>query len=81
MQYGHIREITLLEDAAMVEFRSADAVAGALTRDGKKHSGHIMRISMLWRSTLFVTNFSRDTDDESIRGMFHQVSSIEDSKN
>ena len=59
--------------AATVEFRFADAVPAALARDGKKLGGQVVAISMLWRSTLFVTNFPRDTDDAAMRQMFGQV--------
>ena len=59
--------------AATVEFRFADAVPATLARDGKKLGGQVVAISMLWRSTLFVTNFPRDTDDAAMRQMFGQV--------
>lgn len=59
--------------AATVEFRFADAVPTALARDGKKLGGQVVAITMLWRSTLFVTNFPRDTDDAAMRQMFGQV--------
>lgn len=61
-------------DSALVEFQSADAVPDALDKDRKKLDSSEIRVAMLWRSTLFVTNFSKDTDDKGIRKLFSQVS-------
>lgn len=53
--------------SALIEFRRVEAVPAALARDRKKIDNHEVHISMLWRSTLFITNFPKDADDESIR--------------
>lgn len=63
--------------AAMVEFESGDAVPVALARDRKKLDGHAIRVSMLWRCTLFVTNFPRAADNDSLKQLFGQVSSLD----
>jgi len=61
------------KEVAILEFRFADAVARALARDGKKLAGRTIHVSMLWRSTLFVTNFPRHIDEAALRDMFSQV--------
>lgn len=63
-------------DAALVEFRFADAVPAALDKDRKKIGGNEIRIVMLWRSTLYVTNFSKNADDAALRKMFSQYGNI-----
>ncbi len=80
-QCGSIRETSILTenevtDAALVEFRQVEAVPAALARDRKKLDGREVSVSMLWRSTLFVTNFSRDSDDAALRQLFSQVSGL-----
>ncbi|RXK40070.1 hypothetical protein M231_02710 [Tremella mesenterica] len=70
---GPIRETTILSEhehdhiAALVEFRDVDSIPDALTRDRKKLAGNEVAVSMLWRSTLFITNFPRSMDDAGIR--------------
>lgn len=59
--------------AAMVEFMSAETVPVALARDGKKLDGHAIHVSMLWRCTLWVTNFPRSADNDSLKQLFGQV--------
>ncbi|KAL7420568.1 Splicing factor [Cryptotrichosporon argae] len=79
---GRMKETTMLPsetgstDAALVEFRFVDAVPLALDRNGKKLDGHELGVAMLWRSTLFVTNFPRDMDDDGIRALFGQYGTI-----
>ncbi|WVF68817.1 hypothetical protein IAT40_003590 [Kwoniella sp. CBS 6097] len=79
---GPIRETTILSDkdtmhdAALVEFSRTDSVPDALAKDRKKIDGQEISISMLWRSTLFVTNFARDADDETLRQLFGQYGRI-----
>lgn len=76
---GPIRETVLLSNAeqatnaALVEFRQVEAVPAALLRDHKKLDGREVSVSMLWRSSLFVTNFAREIDDAALRQMFSQV--------
>ena len=57
-----------------MEFRSAEAIPAALGRDRKKLGGSEIHVSMLWRSTLFVTNFPRDMDDGALRKLLSDVS-------
>ncbi|OCF40172.1 hypothetical protein I317_05996 [Kwoniella heveanensis CBS 569] len=79
---GPIRETTIISDndaehdAALVEFSRADAIPSALAKDRKKFDGQEIYISMLWRSTLFVTNFARDADDATLRQLFGQYGRI-----
>jgi len=73
-----VRECTILPgdggtDAAMVEFRFADAMPAVLERENRKLDGNDIHISMLWRSTLFVTNFPREATDADLRELFGQV--------
>lgn len=76
-QCGGVRECTIVAgedtDSALVEFQSAESVPAALDMDHKKLDSSDIRVTMLWRSTLFVTNFSKDTDDAGIRKLFSQV--------
>ncbi|EJT49300.1 hypothetical protein A1Q1_01600 [Trichosporon asahii var. asahii CBS 2479] len=77
---GLVRECTMVPgeetDSALVEFQTADAVPDALDKDRKKLDSSEIRVAMLWRSTLFVTNFSKDTDDKGIRKLFSQYGTI-----
>lgn len=63
-----------MHDSALVEFKKAEAIPDVLEKDKKKFEGTPVSISMLWRSTLFVTNFPREMDDGGIRNLFRQVS-------
>lgn len=78
-QNGAIRETVIIPgkgrstDAALVEFRHAESVPAALTRDESEVDDHVIRVSLLWRSTLFVTNFPRDMDDDALKAMFSEV--------
>jgi hypothetical protein len=62
-------------DAALVEFRRVESIPAALARDRKKVDSSEISVSMLWRSTLFITNMARDMDDEALRSHLSQVSS------
>ncbi|WVQ78414.1 hypothetical protein IAT38_000500 [Cryptococcus sp. DSM 104549] len=79
---GAIRETTVLRndgnthDSALVEFKSADSIPEVLAKDQRQFSGSPVSVSMLWRSTLFVTNFPRDEDDTGIRKLFGQYGRI-----
>jgi hypothetical protein len=72
---GTIREVVLVDAAegsksALVEFRIARSVPKALEKDRKRMEGREVHVSMLWRSTLYVTNFDKDLDDAKIRALF-----------
>nr|XP_019045381.1 hypothetical protein I302_05770 [Kwoniella bestiolae CBS 10118]OCF24311.1 hypothetical protein I302_05770 [Kwoniella bestiolae CBS 10118] len=79
---GAVRETTILADsdsmfdAALVEFSNVDAVPLALQKDRRKIDGNETSVSMLWRSTLFVTNFAPDIDDAALRQLFGQYGRI-----
>ncbi|BEI87723.1 uncharacterized protein CcaverHIS019_0104410 [Cutaneotrichosporon cavernicola] len=75
---GEVRECSMTEEpgAAMVEFMSAETVPVALGRDGKKLDGRAVRVSMLWRCTLWVTNFPRSADNDSLKQLFGQYGKI-----
>ncbi|WVQ65310.1 uncharacterized protein L199_003486 [Kwoniella botswanensis] len=79
---GDVRETTILTDdesmfdAALVEFTDVDAVPHALQKDRRKIDDAVISVSMLWRSTLFVTNFAPEMDDAALRQLFGQVSCI-----
>lgn len=81
-QWGSVRECSILPgddgdtDAAMVEFVSADTMPKVLEKERRNLDGHEIRVSMLWRSNLFVTNFARTTDDASLKKLFSQVCSL-----
>lgn len=62
-----------MHDSALVEFKKAEAIPDVLEKDKKKFEGTPVSVSMLWRSTLFVTNFPREMDDAGIRNLFKQV--------
>jgi RNA recognition motif-containing protein len=61
-------------DAALVEFRRAESIPAALARDRRKIDGQEISVSMLWRSTLFITNIPRGTDDPELRKLLSPVS-------
>ena len=72
---GTIREVVLVDAAegsrsALVEFRAARSVPKALEKDRKRMEGREVHVSMLWRSTLYVTNFDKSLDDTRIRALF-----------
>jgi hypothetical protein len=75
---GPVREITIIDaqgsKSALVEFRRADAIPAALARDRKKIDSAQVSVSMLWRSTLFITNFDKEFDDAKARELFGRVS-------
>ncbi|KAK4688382.1 squamous cell carcinoma antigen recognized by T-cells 3, partial [Tremellales sp. Uapishka_1] len=79
---GPIRETQIFSeseretDAALVEFRSAEAIPVAITRDMKRIDGQEVAVSMLWRSTLFVANFPKDMDDAGIRALISPYGTI-----
>jgi hypothetical protein len=60
----------------MVEYQSADAIPTVLEKDRRRFDGAEIHVSMLWRSTLFVTNFPPTADDAALRTLFSQVCRI-----
>jgi hypothetical protein len=64
---------TRASDAALLEFQAVESVASALAKDRRKLDGQEISVTMLWRSTLFVTNFPRELDDAGIRKLFGNV--------
>jgi len=50
-----------------------ESVAPALAKDRRKLDGQEISVTMLWRSTLFITNFPRELDDVAIRTLFANV--------
>jgi hypothetical protein len=85
-QCGDIRETTITgeegwpTDIALLEFRAVEAVALALAKDRRKFDGHEITVTMLWRSTLFVTNFPREMDESAIKSLFQNVSLLSGDK-
>ncbi|KAA1112945.1 Splicing factor [Puccinia graminis f. sp. tritici] len=80
---GRIREIAIhkisSEDVvATVEFEDRASVLPAQTKDKKLLDGVEVAVSLAWRSTLYVTNFPEDANDEWIRSKFSQFGSIFD---
>lgn len=72
---GTIREVILVDAAessksALVEFRVARSVPKALEKDRKRMEGYEVHVSMLWRSTLYITNFDTKLDDAQMRALF-----------
>jgi RNA recognition motif-containing protein len=82
--WGAVREITLVPgndddtdtDSAMVEYRSADSIPAVLEKDRRKLDDSQIHVSMLWRSTLYVTNFARSVLDADLRELFGQYGKI-----
>jgi hypothetical protein len=58
-----------------LEFQTVDSVPAALAKDRRKIGDQEISVTMLWRSTLFITNFAPQTDDKQIRQLFGNVSS------
>jgi hypothetical protein len=52
-----------------------DSVPAALTKDKKRIGDHEVDVVLLWRATLFVTNFPPASDDEYMRKIFAPVCS------
>nr|ODN95071.1 hypothetical protein L204_04418 [Cryptococcus depauperatus CBS 7855] len=83
---GAVRETTVvpdkdsMHDSALVEFKRVESIPDVLEKDQKKFEGSPIRISMLWRSTLYVTNFPREMDDKAIRSLFGQYGRILDTR-
>lgn len=73
---GTINSIILVPDGngstqtATVEFETPGDAESALTRDGKSLDGESVRISSGTGSTLFVTNYPPEADEEYIRKLF-----------
>jgi hypothetical protein len=78
-QCGDIREATISaqddwpNDIALIEFRAVESVSAALAKDRRKFDGHEITVTMLWRSTLFVTNFPREMDQKAVKSLFQNV--------
>lgn len=80
---GKIREITIHKThsddvVATVEFEDRASVLPAQTKDKKLLHGVEVAVSLAWRSTLYVTNFPEDANDEWIRSKFSPFGSILD---
>ena len=60
-------------EVAIIEFDSRDEAAVALTRDQKMVDGNTIQVEEGSGQTLFVTNFSPETDENGIRDMFERV--------
>ncbi|PLW29174.1 hypothetical protein PCASD_10935 [Puccinia coronata f. sp. avenae] len=80
---GKIREITIHKTSsddvvATVEFEDRSSVLPAQTKDKKMLDGVEVAVSLAWRSTLYVTNFPEDANDEWIRSKFSPFGSIFD---
>ncbi|OAV99972.1 hypothetical protein PTTG_09000 [Puccinia triticina 1-1 BBBD Race 1] len=80
---GKIREIAIHKISsddvvATVEFEDRASVLPAQTKDKKLLDGVEVAVSLAWRSTLYVTNFPEDANDEWIRSKFSTFGSIFD---
>ncbi|KAI8449375.1 hypothetical protein BY996DRAFT_6432850 [Phakopsora pachyrhizi] len=80
---GKIREIVIhrvdsSEVVATVEFWDRDSVLPAQTKDKKQLDGQEISVTLAWRSTLYVTNFSEDAKDDWIREKFSRYGKIFD---
>lgn len=77
--------MTILSDsawptgAALLEFQAVDSVSAALAKDRRKIGDQEISVTMLWRSTLFITNFPPETDDQQIRELFGNASLVRSS--
>ncbi|KAG8906149.1 Splicing factor [Tulasnella sp. 403] len=79
---GPIREIKITklanEVVAIIEFVNKQSTLAALTKDKKRIEGSEIAVHLAWRSTLYVTNFPENADDESIRNLFGKYGLIFD---
>jgi len=80
---GRIREIAIHKTSpddivATVEFEDRASVLPAQTKDKKTLDGVEVAVSLAWRSTLYVTNFPQDANDEWIRSKFSPFGTIFD---
>ncbi|KAM3425151.1 hypothetical protein BST61_g7110 [Cercospora zeina] len=62
--------------SAVVEFETDEDVKAAKTRTGKEIGGHEIRIQSGSGSTLYVTNYPAEYDEEAIRGLFKHYGEI-----
>ncbi|KAH9820103.1 hypothetical protein DFH28DRAFT_1052402 [Melampsora americana] len=80
---GKIREVVIHRiDAdntvATVEFQEKESVLPAQTKDKKQLLDVEVSVTLAWRSTLYVTNFPEDGNDEWIRSKFGEFGRIFD---
>ncbi|KNZ44313.1 hypothetical protein VP01_929g5 [Puccinia sorghi] len=80
---GKIRQIVIHKTSpddivATVEFEDRASVLPAQTKDKKTLDGVEVAVSLAWRSTLYVTNFPQDANDEWIRSKFSPFGTIFD---
>ncbi|KAI7946357.1 hypothetical protein MJO29_010884 [Puccinia striiformis f. sp. tritici] len=80
---GRIRKIDIHRVSpenvvATVEFEDRASVLPAQTKDKKMLDGAEVAVSLAWRSTLYVTNFTEEANDEWIRSKFSPFGSIFD---
>lgn len=61
-------------EVAVIEFNSRDEALVAQTRDQKSLDGFTIEVQIGTCSTLFVTNFPPEADENYIRGLFREVS-------
>ncbi|CAK1357048.1 unnamed protein product [Cercospora beticola] len=79
---GTLLSISIVQDkegssaSAVVEFESEDDVKAAKTRTGKEIGGYEIRIQSGSGSTLYVTNYPAEYDEEAIRGLFKKYGEI-----
>ncbi|KAG0143594.1 hypothetical protein CROQUDRAFT_109080 [Cronartium quercuum f. sp. fusiforme G11] len=80
---GKVREVVIHRidsenTVATVEFLEKDSVLPAQTKDKKKLLNFEVAVTLAWRSTLYVTNFPEEANDEWIRSRFGQYGKIFD---
>lgn len=80
---GNVREVKITSLSpetlvATVEFSERDSVLPALTKDKKRLKGQEISVHLAWKSTLYITNFPENVDDEFIRNLFGKYGTVFD---
>ncbi len=71
-----IKEADGLSATATIEFESIEDSLAAKTKDQKKFQDHTIDVEISGGATLFVTNFAKTADENTIRDMFSKVSEV-----
>ncbi|KAG2734866.1 hypothetical protein G9P44_002872 [Scheffersomyces stipitis] len=73
---GSIRELSIVENSATIEFHEEREVLAAITKDKKKISGKEISVKRIVNCILFVNNYPPSMDQGSIRLMFEQIGKL-----
>ncbi|KAF2840240.1 hypothetical protein M501DRAFT_1002554 [Patellaria atrata CBS 101060] len=77
---GMVNFISIIEDkgehSAAVEFNAKEEAEFALSRDGREIDGHQISVSWAVKSTLWITNFPPEADEDYLRNLFKPYGEI-----